>query len=224
MRCGRVQKVADHRGRQRFIHVHETQWRHRVVLRRLKRGGGGVVTFHGDWQRYIHMHWISEPNHFIKGWVDEPLVVLLGWRVIGQIYNADIYGISIVMEIFLFNTMKNAIDRVFVLVLRFFFFSHNNHLFYWSPVFDRAWLWSSSLAKLSIWGAEQLFSSPCLPYLVIGWFRLYWSVNLKSRQNCSHQINAYAIWPEKSRETGRFLLPSLSSLSVRGECYSFLCY
>ena len=47
-------------------------------------------------------------------------------------------------------------------------------------------------AKLSICSAEQLFSSS---FLVIGWFRLYWSVNLKSRQNYSHQINAYAIWP-----------------------------
>ena len=56
-------------------------------------------------------------------------------------------------------------------------------------------------AKLSICSAEQLFSSP---FLVIGWFRLYWGVNLKSRQNYSHQINAYAIWPEKAEKQDVF--------------------
>ena len=60
----------------------------------------------------------------------------------GNIYNADICGISIVMEIFLLISWKMlAIDRVCVFVLCF---SHNNHFFYWSRVFHRAWLWSSS--------------------------------------------------------------------------------
>ena len=114
--------------------------------------------------------------------------------------------------------MKNAIDRVCVFVLRFLPIIIT---FLIDREFSTARGCGLHQAKLSICSAEQLFSSP---FLVIGWFRLYWSVNLKSRQNCSQQINAYAIWPEKSRETGRYLLPSLSSLSVRGEFYSFLCY
>ena len=94
--------------------------------------------------------------------------------------------------------MKNVIDRVCVFVLRFLPIIIT---FLIDREFSTAHGCGLHQAKLSICSAEQLFSSP---FLVIGWFRLYWSVNLKSRQNYSHQINAYAIWPEKAEKQDVF--------------------
>ena len=94
--------------------------------------------------------------------------------------------------------MKNAIDRVCVFVLRFLPIIIT---FLIDREFSTARGCGLHQAKLSICSAEQLFSSP---FLVIGWFRLYWSVNLKSRQNYSHQIKAYAIWPEKAEKQDVF--------------------
>ena len=79
-----------------------------------------------------------------------------------------------------------AIDRVCVFVLCF----STIITFFIDREFSTARGCDLHRAKLSICGAEQLFSSP---FLVTGGFRLYCSVNLKSRENCSQQINVYAI-------------------------------
>lgn len=157
----------------------------------------------------------------------KPLVLLLGWRVRGQkhvfiefgnICNADICGISIVMEIFLLISWKMlAIDCVCVFVLCF---SHNNHFFYWSRVFHRSWLWSSSGEIVDLrCGTIILFPFSrdwLISFILEREFEIAPKLQPANKRLCDQT------W--KSRETGRFLHPSLSSLSVRGEFYSFLCY
>ena len=188
-------------------------------------GGGSLST--GVDSGTSTVHWISELTRLPKGWVGKPLVLLLGWRVRGQkhvfmefgnICNADICGISIVMEIFLLISWKMlAIDCVCVFVLCF---SHNNHFFYWSRVFHRAWLWSSSGEIVDLrCGTIILFPFSrdwLISFILEREFEIAPKLQPANKRLCDQT------W--KSRETGRFLHPSLSSLSVRGEFYSFLCY
>ena len=68
--------------------IHSRAWDVVTAPRRaqeIEMGGGGVGSLSTAVDSGTStVHWISEPTHLPKGWVGEPLVLLLGWRVRGQ--------------------------------------------------------------------------------------------------------------------------------------------
>ena len=104
--------------------------------------------------------------------------------------------------------------------VRFAFSPHNNHFFNWSRVFDRAWLLSSSGEIVDLQCGTIILFPFSRDWLIS--FILEREFEIAPKLQPPNKSLCDLTW--KSRETGRFLLPSLSSLSVRAEFYSFHCY
>ena len=209
--------------------IHSRAWDVVTAPRRAQEieiggGGGGSLSTEVDSGTSSYIELVNPLVCPRAGWVSRWWYswddVLFGksaqFMEFGNIYNAYICSISIVMEIFLSISWK----MLLIVYVCFAFSPHNNHFFNWSRVFDRAWLWSSSGEIVDLQcGTIILFPFSrdwLISFILEREFEIAPKLQPPNKRLCD------LTW--KSRETGRFLLPSLSSLSVRGEFYSFHCY